>query len=340
MIMATTTKRAQEQLGNTKCDICDTYKDVIWRCLNCQETLCNQCKTYHLRSKATRNHTITGLANTTEENPGTSIFCHEHENEAFQKYCETCNTLVCLECIIGTHKNHEYKQIGDIIKQNRTQLEETFNQINTRKIPELEQSILSITQTKKTYRQEIHKLTKAITTKGRELKEIINSLINILKQEVIQQATKDEKCLKETKEQIDQKLTTLKTQLSKQEERVKRFGDFDIIVKTDGIKNSLSKITENSPDIPPVQPPIFQTGQNNEEELKKMIGGLVLDMKQCLQDHTRKEYTVKQAEEREYASEEELESDTKEEYEYAKMNSKMKQKKRWKSQKKGWKLRI
>lgn len=198
------------------------------------------------------------------------------ENEAFLKYCTSCKALVCLECIIGAHRQHEFKHIKDIIKQNRTQVEEVFEQIKTKNIPELEQSIVSITQKEETYSQEIKNMIAKMTTRGNHLKQATDTLIDAIKNELMQQATKDKNRLKATKKQIDQNLKTLKTQLSEQEQRVQKFNGIDTIVNAADIMTSLSKVTSFIVEIPSVQPPGFQTGEDNDENLKNMIGQLVL----------------------------------------------------------------
>ena len=43
--------------------------------------------------------------------------CSIHDDEPLKVYCETCQTLICHDCTISAHKNHDYHLVKDVFPQ-------------------------------------------------------------------------------------------------------------------------------------------------------------------------------------------------------------------------------
>ena len=134
------------------CPLClDIFEDP--KRLPCEHVFCRQClHSLALRSisgsiscpECRRNipvpnhdvsifstpHQINRLKETYEKNLGTDhaapqpVTCKIHNSQTLELYCETCEKLVCRDCVISscTKKNHEYGYIDDMVEKYRTVL--------------------------------------------------------------------------------------------------------------------------------------------------------------------------------------------------------------------------
>jgi B-box zinc finger len=108
------------------CGQCDNGANN--RCLDCNAAFCDNCIQEHNINAYTKNHTVVGLGKITPIGSVTSttsmmqslkvhpLFepqCDIHF-EALRFLCETCKKVVCQECTLMDHKDHEQTPIGNI----------------------------------------------------------------------------------------------------------------------------------------------------------------------------------------------------------------------------------
>ncbi|XP_037903991.1 protein wech [Hermetia illucens] len=89
------------------------------RCLDCNETLCNDCLTNHRHIPSMENHTLL-LENNSQ------MFCNllcEAHKEVYTFVCETCRKLVCQCCTIRDHPGHTYVPLSTYINTAMTKVE-------------------------------------------------------------------------------------------------------------------------------------------------------------------------------------------------------------------------
>ncbi|KAJ8303287.1 hypothetical protein KUTeg_019683 [Tegillarca granosa] len=93
--MAAYTPTFDFQAAIEKCELCQE-EDAQYFCTNCQEEMCNSCKTAHLRSKASRDHNVIS----------TSL------EKSYRMYCTSCDEAVCVKCATSIkHKNHNFEEL-------------------------------------------------------------------------------------------------------------------------------------------------------------------------------------------------------------------------------------
>ena len=100
-----------------KCEDMDHDNPAAAKCLVCNHYLCKECTVEHKGRKGTRNHKIATLAELKEG--GTKQleqkrYCADHEGEELKLYCRTCQEVICRDCTIVTHKQHDYTFIKDV----------------------------------------------------------------------------------------------------------------------------------------------------------------------------------------------------------------------------------
>lgn len=107
------------------CGHCDN--NAINRCLDCNDVFCAECITDHTMNAYTKHHTIVGLGKITPIGSVSSHSMHHsvnlhHSNEpqcdihgeALRFLCETCKKIVCQECTLKDHKDHDQTPISNI----------------------------------------------------------------------------------------------------------------------------------------------------------------------------------------------------------------------------------
>lgn len=108
------------------CGHCDN--NAINRCLDCNDVFCSECIIEHTNNAFTKQHTIVGLGKITPigsvtSNPSMlhSVNMHssnepqcEIHGEALRFLCETCKKIVCQECTLKDHKDHDQTPIVNI----------------------------------------------------------------------------------------------------------------------------------------------------------------------------------------------------------------------------------
>lgn len=114
------------------CDSCEESGDpAVTYCSECREFLCQLCSAAHKRMKRTSKHDLMCFL---DRNTFTSLKpkefrCTEpkHEEEILKFYCETCQQLVCRDCILIKHKDHKHADLATVAKHQRQELKDILD---------------------------------------------------------------------------------------------------------------------------------------------------------------------------------------------------------------------
>ena len=68
-----------------------------------------------------------------------SPFCQKYPEEMLKLYCQDCEVLVCRDCVLVTHKSHNYSFVDDVIEDEKQQLKDVTLQ-------ELDKIMMSTTE--------------------------------------------------------------------------------------------------------------------------------------------------------------------------------------------------
>eukprot|EP00731_Ephydatia_muelleri_P028889 Em0020g533a len=122
-------------VGEKSCDGCidgSTGPAVVF-CRTCHHLLCKLCHDNHKHSKIFYHHQLVGLdKDSIKLLPSimkpTKHFCSlpHHEKEELKFFCETCQLLVCRDCILILHKDHRIADMCNIAKVHRDAMREAL----------------------------------------------------------------------------------------------------------------------------------------------------------------------------------------------------------------------
>ena len=157
------------------CDNCDKTNANRY-CKQCSMFFCPECLDLHDKFKPNAGHQTLSLeevANTAYQLPLTkpevTISC-VHHNKPLERFCETCEKLICDDCTVKKHKDHDYDVVIDTYKKHRGILEKLSLQQLSQQCERLTQDMTSLINRKE-----------EITQQGEMTKENIHHTIDQLK---------------------------------------------------------------------------------------------------------------------------------------------------------------
>ena len=119
-----------EKLRNpekAQCEKCGEG-EVHGFCQDCGQFICQNCLDTHRKWKELQGHEICGL-NDLEKKASKMVtprkviaMCAKHTTEPIKIYCETCDQLICRDCTVKTHRDHNYDLIPDAFPKHRDAL--------------------------------------------------------------------------------------------------------------------------------------------------------------------------------------------------------------------------
>lgn len=167
-----------EQKGKKiDCENCRGKKGAVVRCNDCSVFMCSCCIAAHQRIQSLKNHRVVTLQTVKRAEPhalAKQIFCRKHESEPLLLYCEACRVLICRDCTIFEHREHEFKKVEEVIER---ESREIFIAIRdaVEKVPTLENTLKEVTNMKTRIKQKG-------TTAERNVDVFIDTQIRILQQ--------------------------------------------------------------------------------------------------------------------------------------------------------------
>ena len=116
-----------EDDNDTNCGSCDDGRATGY-CNDCGDFLCDKCQAAHKIVKYLRNHKLISLdelkAQVTSLVPPKKAVphCPKHLGNDLKIYCDTCSTLICMDCTIRIHKDHNYDLVADVLTKHKEEL--------------------------------------------------------------------------------------------------------------------------------------------------------------------------------------------------------------------------
>lgn len=117
------TKSAQENL----CEKCKQQDAVVF-CSNCNQFICDKCENMHQLFSELKSHQIMSVDRVREDAANMvrtskqTLHCPKHPSEKLKIYCETCTELICSDCIVKLHKDHNYDLVVDIFSKHQEEI--------------------------------------------------------------------------------------------------------------------------------------------------------------------------------------------------------------------------
>ncbi|KXJ20321.1 tripartite motif-containing protein 45 [Exaiptasia diaphana] len=120
----TDTKQTDSKSG-IMCDNCESKLSAEARCMDCEKFCCDFCVTAHERMSILKEHQLVSLKEIKAK--GIPIrnkppLCEKHKGEVKKLFCKTCERLICRDCIIIDHKEHDFSFVDDIVEERKEEI--------------------------------------------------------------------------------------------------------------------------------------------------------------------------------------------------------------------------
>ena len=119
------------------CDNCTTANATGY-CKDCSKFFCQKCMDIHNGWAPFANHQVASLDEVTASVSSTSqllpakqeptLTCSTHDKK-LKLFCETCDSVICRDCTVRTHKDHEYDLVSASYTKHCQELEHSLNPV-------------------------------------------------------------------------------------------------------------------------------------------------------------------------------------------------------------------
>ena len=190
---------ALKKLKSPKCMWCEKcdLRNATSFCRNCGQFICETCAEMHETWKELASHEVISLSqlegDVTKLVPPkkTTMYCPQHPTKELDLYCETCDELICRDCIVRVHRDHQYDLTTDAFPKHRdtivSQLQPVKEQLSTvnQAIEGLDVRCQQITDQRTTIEANIHETIRQLqeALEGRKT-ELISQLDRITQQKL------------------------------------------------------------------------------------------------------------------------------------------------------------
>ncbi|XP_071796141.1 uncharacterized protein [Asterias amurensis] len=118
----------------SNCEGCDEGHAAVSQCVDCDANYCKTCLENHAKFKNQKHHKIVNAVAASNERPrdkdktGSAPKCRKHTDQELCFYCDTCELLVCLKCVVFDHRSsdHNLSEINDSIRSYRRAVEKAL----------------------------------------------------------------------------------------------------------------------------------------------------------------------------------------------------------------------
>ena len=97
-------------------------------CRDCGEFICAMCTTIHSQWSDFVNHEVVAIEQLEQKVKQldalkkVTLYCSLHQGKELELYCETCGELICHNCTVKKHKDHQYDLVGDTFERHKTEI--------------------------------------------------------------------------------------------------------------------------------------------------------------------------------------------------------------------------
>ena len=168
-----------EDGGNIPCERCvkKTSGAAVAFCCNCCLFLCSSCQEDHQSWREMASHELVSIGEKKTNSksiilPRKPVTCSKHTKKRLKFYCDTCQCLICRDCIAMEHSDHKRVYPEDVAAKEKESLMETLQEAEDA-ITKLEAAITSRDDMKKLIEIQKNEVNEKI---AQEFKMIYSSL--------------------------------------------------------------------------------------------------------------------------------------------------------------------
>ena len=231
----------------TQCEKCNKRVATTF-CRNCGQFICARCTETHQEWEEFSSHKVITLdqleGDVAQLVPPKKkvLFCSKHSTKELDLYCETCEELVCRDCTVRVHRDHQYDLVTDAFQKQKdvlvTSLQPVERQLDTvtKSLQQLDTQCQQITDQRETLVGNIHKTI-------RQLQEALEVRKTELIGQLDQITQKKLKTLAAQRDQIELVQTQLSSCLDFVKESLRTGSEGEILAMKKPVVKQVEEIT-------------------------------------------------------------------------------------------------
>ena len=172
------------------------------------------------------------------------LYCSLHQGKELELYCESCEELICHNCTVKKHRNHQYDLVSDIFEEQKAKITTSLEPIEMQ-LEALKRAICkTITKSK-----DVNAKREEVETEINKKAEDLHNAIELGKAELLRELNEEtQKIVKELATRKDE-LETVETQLTScvsfVKESMRRGSEREIMKMKKGVMRQIKEITES-----------------------------------------------------------------------------------------------
>ena len=165
-----------------KCELCSDSGDKAEAfCRQCAMFICKNCIEHHKKLKILLTHEVASLEDLKQgrakpifvkEDPA-SVKCSDHD-EPLVIYCFDCDTLICRDCTLRDHRDHNFEFIKKTAVTTKSNLLEKLEPLKTQS-SSLSHAVEEVRSTKQELEAQQNTVANTIKTSFKELRDILDN---------------------------------------------------------------------------------------------------------------------------------------------------------------------
>ncbi|XP_059506273.1 E3 ubiquitin-protein ligase TRIM45 isoform X1 [Stegostoma tigrinum] len=270
------------------CDLCNDG-NAERRCHVCSTNLCDFCSEAHRRQKMTASHNTVALTDLQGRNErvNKSIMCFVHPAEELRLFCETCDCLVCRDCCMVDHRDHNCDFVANVINKYGSFIRQLLKQTQPH-IAGLQETLQKIADTRQLVQKRLRTLTGEINKFTEDYIKALEKHRSSLLKELEELRIQKENSLNLQQIQLQQILADMKTGVDFTEHLLTNGSPVEILLTKRVVVNRLKLLNKTSYSTQPREDDGIQfqqqerAGQCNGFEVFGIIVTKTLDPSKCL----------------------------------------------------------
>ena len=247
-------------------------------CRDCGEFICATCSDVHKQWDVFADHEVVPLdqfekkAKQLYSLKKVMLYCSLHKGKKLKIYCETCEELICNNCTIKKHKDHQYDLVSDVFEQQKAEITASLEPVEMQ-LETINKAIGQIESQSKAVKANMEDVED-------EIKKEIEKLYNILElrkaellSKVNEEGQKKLKRLATQKDEMETVQTQLVSCLTFVKESLKTGSQGEVMKMKKGVSRQIKEITDSiKPDqLPPCEAPnlIFSPSPELEQDCRQ-----------------------------------------------------------------------
>ena len=231
----------------TQCEKCKKRVATSF-CRNCGQFICTRCTETHQEWDEFSSHEVITL-NQLEGDVAQLVppkkkvmFCSKHPAKELELYCETCEELICHNCTVRIHRDHQYDLVTDAFQKHKDVLVKSLQPVEqqldtvTKSLRQLDIQCQCITDQREALVGNIHKTIRQLQEALEVRKtELIGQLDNIIQRKL--------KTLAAQRDQIELVQTQLSSCLDFVKESLRSGSEGEILAMKKPVVKQVEEIT-------------------------------------------------------------------------------------------------